>query len=174
MRSTPEAATLSCSTTPDPPDALPLTPAGRPSHRAPHQDPTGRGWGVGALLLANAMTQVPGSGADVVRIGDAARRLAISTRTLQRRARKHVGLSPSARNRRRRLQEAADRSRTHPALGLAAVAAAFGHADQAHPAKDFQSVPGLTPGSHRRSVDQDPPPAPQAGRNPESTPPQPL
>ena len=108
----------------------------------------------GEGLLANAMTDIIGSRADVVRIDDAAKLLAVSTRTLQRLAKKYVGLSPSALIRRRRLQEAAERSRTHPELDLAAVAAEFGYADQAHLANDFQRFLGFTPSSYRRSVGQ--------------------
>ncbi|MCU6482431.1 AraC-like DNA-binding protein [Arthrobacter silviterrae] len=106
-------------------------------------------------LLANAVAELIGSSADVVRIEDAAERLAVSARTLQRLAKKHVGLSPSALIRRRRLQEAADRSRTNPGLELAAIAAEFGYADQAHLAKDFQRVLGFTPSNYRRSVSED-------------------
>jgi len=106
-------------------------------------------------LLANAMAELIGSSADVVRIEDAAERLAVSARTLQRLAKKHVGLSPSALIRRRRLQEAADRSRTDPGLEMAAIAAEFGYADQAHLAKDFQRALGFTPSNYRRSVSED-------------------
>ncbi|MGO2539630.1 MAG: helix-turn-helix domain-containing protein, partial [Specibacter sp.] len=83
-------------------------------------------------LVANAMAELIAASADVVQVDDAAQQLAVSTRTLQRLAKKYVGLSPSALIRRRRLQEAAKRSRTHPGLGLAEVAAEFGYADQAH------------------------------------------
>ncbi|PYI67864.1 DNA-binding protein [Arthrobacter livingstonensis] len=107
-------------------------------------------------LLANAMAELIGSRDDVVRIEDAAERLAVSPRTLQRLAKKYVGLSPSALIRRRRLQEAADRSRTHPELDLAAVAAEFGYADQAHLANDFQRFLEFTPSNYRRSVGRDP------------------
>jgi AraC-like DNA-binding protein len=120
-------------------------------------------------LLANAMAELIGGSDSVVRIEDAAERLAVSTRTLQRLAKKHVGLSPSALIRRRRLQEAADRSRTHPGLELAAIAAEFGYADQAHLAKDFQRVLGFTPSSYRRSVGENT--APPENQAPESDPP---
>lgn len=103
-------------------------------------------------LLANAMAELIAGSADVVRVDDAAQQLAVSTRTLQRLAKKYVGLSPSTLIRRRRLQEAAERSRTHPGLGLAEVAAEFGYADQAHLANDFQRFLGFTPGSYRRAV----------------------
>jgi len=70
-------------------------------------------------------------------------------------AKKYIGLSPSALIRRRRLQEAADRSRTDPAADLAAIAAELGYTDHAHLTNDFQRTLGLTPSSYRRSVLQD-------------------
>ena len=51
-----------------------------------------------------------------------------------------------------RLQEAAERVRTHPDVDLAAVAAEFGYADQAHLAHDFRRVLGITPSSYRRDL----------------------
>jgi AraC-like DNA-binding protein len=103
-------------------------------------------------LRANAMVEEIAGNADLVRIEDAAKTLAVSVRTLQRLAQKYVGLSPLVLIRRRRLQEAADRARTHPGQDLAAVAAAFGYADQAHLAKEFQRILGFTPSNYRRSV----------------------
>ncbi|MHA7269652.1 AraC family transcriptional regulator [Arthrobacter sp. HLT1-20] len=107
-------------------------------------------------LLANSMADVIASSPEVVRIEDAAQLLAVSPRTLQRLAKKYVGLSPAALIRRRRLQEAADTVRTHPGLDLAGIAADLGYADHAHLANDFQRFLGFTPSSYRRSV-HDPP-----------------
>ena len=106
-------------------------------------------------LLANAMMDIIGTCTDVTRIEDVARRLFVSPRTLQRVARKYIGLSPSAIIRRRRLQEAADRSRTDPATDLAAIAAELGYTDHAHLTNDFQKTLGFTPSTYRRSVLQD-------------------
>ncbi|MEO6530504.1 MAG: helix-turn-helix domain-containing protein, partial [Specibacter sp.] len=103
-------------------------------------------------VLANAMTEAIASSPEVVRIQDAAQLLAVSPRTLQRLAKKYVGLSPSALIRRRRLQEAAETVRTHPGLDLAGIAADLGYADQAHLANDFQRFLGFSPSSYRRSV----------------------
>ncbi|MEO8220017.1 MAG: helix-turn-helix domain-containing protein [Specibacter sp.] len=103
-------------------------------------------------VLANAMTEAIASSPEVVRIEDAAQLLAVSPRTLQRLAKKYVGLSPSALIRRRRLQEAAETVRTHPGLDLAGIAADLGYADQAHLANDFQRFLGFSPSSYRRSV----------------------
>ncbi len=101
-------------------------------------------------LLANAMAELIAGSPGMVRIEEAAEQLSISTRTLQRLARKYVGLSPSALIRRRRLQEAADRARTHPDVELAVLAADSGYADQAHLAHDFQRFLGFTPTNYRR------------------------
>lgn len=106
-------------------------------------------------LLANAMMDVIGSSAEVTRLEDVAARLFVSPRTLQRVARKHIGLSPSALIRRRRLQEAADRSRTDPAADLAAIAAELGYTDHAHLTNDFQKTLGFAPSTYRRSVLED-------------------
>lgn len=103
-------------------------------------------------LLANAMAEAIDGNPDLVRIEDVAGLLAVSTRTLQRMAAKYVGVSPAALIRRRRLQEAADRARTHPELELAAIAAEFGYADQAHLAGDFQRFLGFTPSNYRKTV----------------------
>ncbi|WP_308291956.1 helix-turn-helix transcriptional regulator [Pseudarthrobacter cellobiosi] len=106
-------------------------------------------------ILANAMMDMIGTCADVTRIEDVAARLFVSPRTLQRAARKYIGLSPSALIRRRRLQEAADRSRTDPATDLAAIAAELGYTDHAHLTNDFQKFLGFTPSTYRQSALQD-------------------
>ena len=102
--------------------------------------------------LANEMMDIIGACFDVTRIEDVAARLFVSPRTLQRVAKKYIGLSPSTLIRRRRLQEAADRSRTDPAADLAAIAAELGYADHAHLTKDFQKFLGFTPSNYRQSV----------------------
>ena len=106
-------------------------------------------------ILANAMMDLIGTCTEVTRIDDVAARLCVSPRTLQRVARKYVGLSPSALIRRRRLQEAANRSRTDPETDLAAIAAELGYTDHAHLTNDFQKSLGFTPSTYRRSVLQD-------------------
>lgn len=64
-------------------------------------------------------------------------------RVLQRIFREHVGASPKWVIRVRRLQEAAMRIERCE-IGLAAVAAELGYADQAHFARDFKSIVGKT------------------------------
>lgn len=100
-------------------------------------------------LLANAMTELIDGDPSVLRVTDAAARLGVSVRTLQRLAQRYVGLSPLAMIRRRRLQEAAERLRTDPATDIAAVAADLGYSDHAHLAGDFRTVLGFTPSSYR-------------------------
>ena len=101
-------------------------------------------------LLANAMAAKIAGNPDLVRVEDIAEELAVSVRTLQRLAKKYVGLGPAALIRRRRLQEAADRVRRYPEVELAAIAAEFGYADQSHLANDFQRFLGFTPSSYRQ------------------------
>jgi AraC-like DNA-binding protein len=97
----------------------------------------------------NAMTDVllgPGAAGTPE---EAATRLAVSVRTLQRLTHRHVGMSPGAMIRRRRLQDAAERVRSDPSADLAALAAESGYADHAHLTRDFRAVLGITPRSYR-------------------------
>lgn len=80
---------------------------------------------------------------------EAATRLAVSVRTLQRLAHRYVGLSPAAMIRRRRLQDAAERLRADPSLDLATLAAESGYADHAHLTRDFRAVLGIAPRTYR-------------------------
>ena len=103
-------------------------------------------------LEANRIMEIISSDPDVVRIDDVAARLAVSGRSLQRIARKYIGLSPSALIRRRRLQDAAERARLDPSADLAGIAAELGYADHAHLTNDFQKYLGFTPSTYRRAV----------------------
>jgi AraC-like DNA-binding protein len=103
-------------------------------------------------LLANAMAELLLSDSTVLRVEDAARRLHVSVRTLQRLAHRAVGLPPAAIIRRRRLQEAAQRLRDEPATQLAALAADLGYVDQAHLAGDFRTVLGMTASEYRAQL----------------------
>ncbi len=101
---------------------------------------------------ANAMLDVLlGEGAALMP-EEAATRLALSVRTLQRLTHRTVGLSPGAIIRRRRLQEAAQRLREQPETDLTALAAALGYADHAHLTRDFAAVLGLPPRDYRARV----------------------
>lgn len=101
-------------------------------------------------LMANRLAEVA-EVRGILRVADLAERLGVSQRTVERLARTHLGVTPSALIRRRRIQEAAERLRERPDLDLAALAAETGYADQAHLTHDFVRVLGLTPGSYRRS-----------------------
>lgn len=113
-------------------------------------------WAAGRLAapdeagrLANAMEEVIAAGRQITRVEHVAAQLDTSVRGIQRLARSHVGLPPLAIIRRYRLQEAAQRLRTDPAVRIADVAADLGYADQAHLSRDFRTVLGLTPRDYR-------------------------
>lgn len=80
---------------------------------------------------------------------EAATRLAVSLRTLQRMTHRYIGLPPAAIIRRRRLQEAAQLVREHPDSSLATIAAELGYTDHAHLTGDFRGVLGFTPSGYR-------------------------
>ncbi|WP_442857005.1 helix-turn-helix domain-containing protein [Arthrobacter sp. YN] len=103
-------------------------------------------------LLANRMMDVITSDPEVLLLEDASTRLYVSPRKLQRLARKYIGLSPAALIRRRRLQDAAERTRSDPTADLAAIAVELGYADHAHLTNDFQKYLGFTPSTYRRSA----------------------
>ncbi|MBO0979234.1 helix-turn-helix domain-containing protein [Microbacterium sp. SD291] len=98
---------------------------------------------------ANALVDVLMGDGAAATPEEAAARLAVSVRTLQRLCHRHVGMSPAAMIRRRRLQEAAERLRADPTADLATLAAEIGYADHAHLTRDFRTVLGITPRSYR-------------------------
>ncbi|MEV7607696.1 helix-turn-helix transcriptional regulator [Paenarthrobacter sp. NPDC089322] len=102
-------------------------------------------------LLANKLMDVCSSEAALVRVEDVAASLSVSSRTLQRVAKKYIGLSPAALIRRRRLQDAAERARVDASADLAAIAAELGYADHAHLTNDFQRYLGFTPSNYRKA-----------------------
>lgn len=101
-------------------------------------------------VLANAAADLLIADPTVLRPDDAADRLAVSVRTLQRLTARYVGLSPAAMIRRRRLQEAAARVRTDPDTDLATLAAELGYADHAHLTNEFHKVLAMPPSEYRR------------------------
>ena len=103
---------------------------------------------------ANALMDVLMGERAVLTPEEAAARLAVSVRTLQRMTHRHVGLSPGAMIRRRRLQEAAQRVREEPDVDLASIAAELGYADHAHLTRDFRAVLGIAPREYRSEVTQ--------------------
>lgn len=98
-----------------------------------------------ARRLADLADGDPG----LLRVDDLARRLTMSERSVQRLASTHVGMSPAAMIRRRRLQESAARVREEPGVDLASIAADLGYADHAHLTREFRRVLGFTPTGYR-------------------------
>lgn len=105
--------------------------------------------------LANTLEELIQSDPSLTRVEQAAGRLGVSVRTVQRLARRYVGLPPLAMIRRYRLQEAAERLRSDPDAGIAAIAAELGYADHAHLAADFRQLLGFTPSGYRRDARAD-------------------
>ena len=103
-----------------------------------------------AGLQANAMSELLMTDPGIRTAEQAATRLAVSLRTLQRMTHRYVGLPPLAMIRRRRLQEAAQRLRDDPGIDLAALAAELGYADHAHLTGDFRTVLGMAPSGYRQ------------------------
>ena len=102
--------------------------------------------------LANAIADLMDTAPDVRTLHDAATRLHISPRTLQRLANRYVGLAPVEMIRRRRLQEAAQRVRLEPDASLAQIATELGYADHAHLTREFRDRLGFTPSAYRQDV----------------------
>lgn len=102
-----------------------------------------------AARQANALVDVLMGPDAADGLDEAATRLAVSARTLQRMAHRYVGVSPAAMIRRRRLQEAAERLRRDASTDLATLAADLGYADHAHLTREFRAVLGLTPSGYR-------------------------
>jgi AraC-like DNA-binding protein len=112
--------------------------------KAPEPTPDG--------LLANAMADVIESDPTLRTVEELAQRLHVSTRTVQRLARRHVGLPPLTMIRRRRLQRAAERLRDDPGATLATVAADLGYTDHSHLANEFRTVLGLHLSAYRQQA----------------------
>lgn len=110
-------------------------------------------------LLANAMEDLISTDRTIVRVDQAAERLHLSVRAVQRLAQRYVGVAPLAMIRRYRLQEAAQRLREDASLTVAQVAADLGYADHAHLTSDFRRVLGFAPTSYRRGSSEDRPEA---------------
>ncbi|MBP3037459.1 AraC family transcriptional regulator [Arthrobacter sp. zg-ZUI100] len=105
--------------------------------------------------LANRLEELIQADTALTRVDQAAGQMGVSVRTLQRLARRYVGLPPLAMIRRYRLQEAAERLRTEPGLAIADIAAELGYADHAHLTAAFRDVLGFTPSGYRRSAAPD-------------------
>src|SRR5699024_7070032 len=93
-----------------------------------------------AALAANDLEEAIRADRTLVQVDQLARRLGLSTRSLQRLALRYIGLPPLAIIRRYRLQEAALRLREQPDVTIAQIAAELGYSDQAHLSADFRTV----------------------------------
>lgn len=86
----------------------------------------------------------------LLRIGQLAAATGWSHRTLQRRFRHYLGLSPAWVLRRLRLHQAADKLMSGGDVDLADLAGRLGYADQAHLTRAFSEVVGMSPGAYVR------------------------
>lgn len=99
-------------------------------------------------LLVNAVVEFVEGDSSVQRVGQICAKFAVSERTLQRLTARRIGLSPKWLIQRRRLHEAAEALGAPEPSQLARIAADLGYADQAHFARDFRTVTGVTPGDY--------------------------
>jgi AraC-like DNA-binding protein len=102
--------------------------------------------------IAHALAQIP-RGAPVAAV---AADCGLSHRHFTARFREAVGLTPKAWARVQRFGRALDRLAAEPAVAWADLAAAEGYADQAHFAREFRGLAGLTPGAWRRRAPAQP------------------
>lgn len=105
--------------------------------------------------LANAMEDLVASDRTIVRVDQLAEGLGLSVRSVQRLARRYVGVTPLSMIRRYRLQEAAQRLREDPEATIGRIAGELGYADQAHLCADFRTVIGFNPSTYRRHAGPD-------------------
>ena len=82
-------------------------------------------------------------------VQEVARRQAVSTRTLQRLFRRHVGLTPKQVLQRARAQVAVERVAEGHGTPKADIAYELGYADQAHFTNAFRAATGRSPGRYR-------------------------
>ena len=75
-------------------------------------------------------------------------------RTLERRFRRLVGVSPKWVVKRYRLIEAAERLREDPGASIARLAAELGYFDQPHFVRDFKALVGEPPGRYKRRFER--------------------
>jgi AraC-like DNA-binding protein len=104
-----------------------------------------------ASEASTELAELARSRGDVVRAEQLASIAGVSLRTLERRFRSHVGLSPKKVIQRYRLQEVAERALSC-GVDWASVAAEFGYADQSHLIRDFRAVTGEAPASYARAA----------------------
>ncbi|MBO0855647.1 MAG: AraC family transcriptional regulator [Nocardia sp.] len=104
--------------------------------------------------LVAAIVAAMESEADLTRVDLVCDRFNISIRTLQRLFRRYVGASPKWVLRRFRLQDGAQSLARGRAVDLATLAVELGYFDQAHFAREFAEVIGMTPGEYARTANR--------------------
>ena len=87
----------------------------------------------------------------LVKVDDLVDRFGTNKRTLQRLFARHVGVSPKWVIQRYRLHEAAERLAAG-SFDHAALASELGYSDQAHFARDFKTIVGLSPTAYERAA----------------------
>ena len=86
---------------------------------------------------------------------DLARRLSMSTRSLQRLFADHVGLGPKWVINRCRIHQAAEVAAGAAAVDWAALAAELGYSDQSHLVREFTAAVGTPPDRYARESPTD-------------------
>lgn len=102
--------------------------------------------------IAHALARIP-QGAPVAAV---AADCGLSHRHFTARFHEAVGLTPKVWARVQRFGRALDRLAAEPAIAWADLAAAEGYADQAHFAREFRDLAGLSPGAWRRRAPAEP------------------
>ncbi|MEU8343348.1 AraC-type DNA-binding protein [Actinomadura meyerae] len=100
-----------------------------------------------AAAMVGHITADPG----LLRVDQAAEKLHVSVRTMQRLFAEYVGASPKWVLRRARLHEAAARADQGTRIDWSALADDLGYYDQAHLTRDFTAVVGVSPARYARS-----------------------
>ena len=100
--------------------------------------------------LVNRVCAAAESDPGLLRAAELAERFGLSTRSLERLVRSHVGVTPKWLIECRRLQEASTTLFAHPDTDLSALAADLGYADYAHFSRRYKQFLGSTPHGARR------------------------
>ena len=103
------------------------------------------------VALVNRLVDRIMADQDLTRVKDAAERVGVGTRRLQRLFATYVGVSPKWVIRRSRLHEAVERLDQGHRVDLAFLARDLGYFDQAHFARDFGAAVGRPPAAYARS-----------------------
>lgn len=104
----------------------------------------------GDLAYLQQIVLAMGTDATLLRVDDVVARFGVQVRALQRWFDDTVGASPKWVIKRRRIQDALARLDAAPDLDPARLALGLGYCDQAHFARDFRAIVGMTPGAYVR------------------------